>query len=208
MPYAINDQINQSPETSPMNTSQEIMESLYRAEDGGEYNERYQKDKGLYATLADALNYPVKDNPEKLTHLITMAKSIFWKRNQVQTDCDPERYRYFQERTIPVLIRQYESDLAEFLKSVNVHCPPEDFDHAVLSKMDIYTQKMLGNQDPRYLDLKNLFLPEDNCSTPLDLLFHGMFVAREKRKKGKSFLVLIVAILIMAVFFYFLITSG
>ena len=77
-----------------------------------------------------------------------------------------------------------------------------------MSKMDIYTQKMLGNQDPRYLDLKNLFRPEDNCSTPLDLLFHGMFVAREKRKKGKSFLVLIVAILIMAVFFYFLITSG
>lgn len=191
-----------------MNTSQEILDSLYRPKGVKENNEQYQKDKGLYSTVANALNYPVTDDPEKLAKLITLTRSIFLKRNQVSTGYDPERYSLAQKEAIPILIRQYESGLAEFLKVVNVYCPPEDFDHAVLRQIDIYTHKMLSNQDPRYLDLKNHFLQEGNCTTPLDFLFHGMFAAREKRRKGKSVLILIAAVIIMAVFFYFLIVSG
>ena len=191
-----------------MNTSKEILDSIYKPDGVEKNNEQYQKDKGLYSTVANAIHYPVADNPEKHAKLITLARSIFLKRNQVSADCDPERYRFFQEKTIPVLIRQYQSHLAEFLKIVNVYCPPEDFDNAVLNKIDIYTQEMFITQEPRYLDLKNLFLQEGDCATPLDLLFHGMFFSREKRKKGKSFLVLIIAIIVMAVFFYFLTASG
>jgi len=59
-------------------------------------------------------------------------------------------------------------------------------------------------RDPKYFELKNFFFQLENCSTPLDLLFRGLFYARAKQNLGKiKWVILGIAIALIGVFILF-----
>ena len=174
-----------------MRKSEEIMNVIYcqshDLEDAIDafIDKQNQEDKKIYLSFAEKLNAPLRGEPAKTAALSLISQYIFLKRNKVSINKTSGGYLLAQFRSQLLLWPKYCPEIEAFLENLNISCQAGDFDDVVLSKIDTYTQELYSHRDPAYFDLKNYFFQLENCSTPLDLLFRGLFYARAKQNIGK-----------------------
>lgn len=118
--------------------------------------------------------------------LSVIAQYLFVKRNSVSINLSPTQYRDEQARVLPSRASRFFREVQSFVEVLGASCTPDEFDNAVLLKIDLFTQALHGMRDTRYFELKNLFFRLENCDTPLDLLFRGLFYARTKQNVRKA----------------------
>jgi hypothetical protein len=168
-----------------MRTSENIINIIYDPIHAEMNDEQYQKYKKIYLSLSTQLNKPLGDEYDKKVSLSVISQFIFEKRNKVSINKTSFAYRHKQAYLLPSLAPKFFPKIEEFLKNLKITCQPSDFDNAILGKIDIFTQSLYAHRDKEYFDLKNFFFQLENCSTPLDLLFRGLFYARAKQNIGK-----------------------
>jgi len=178
-------------ETRISNVATSIIENVYDAEhaERAEIDVEYQRLKQLYLSLSDNLNKSIKDYPTKVATLSEISKSLFTKRNIVSTEKSFKNYIASQKRLLPMQASKFLPDIQEFLKNLDIECQPDEFDKAVIGKIDISVQAAYNLFRPTYLKWEALFSDIENCSTPLDLLFHGLFHVRASQNVKKDKLI-------------------
>jgi len=165
---------------------------VYETDEG-----QYQKCKDLYLTLSEKLNRSLENDLYKRAAISTISQFLFKKRNVISINMPSEKYRSEMARSLTIRAPKFFSEIERLLKILEISCQPIDFDNAILSKIDYHTQKMASNEDYTYFDYKNIFFSLNNCSTPLDLLFRGLFIARAKMNVAKFMkIVFVISILI------------
>jgi hypothetical protein len=181
-----------------MRTSEEIMNAIYiQSHDvlpfpnyfenavNASIDEQNQEDKKIYLTFSEKLNAPLKGELAKKATLSLISQNIFLKKNKVSINKTPGEYLLARFQSRLVHSSKYFPEIEAFLENLSISCEAGDFDDIVLNKIDSYTQELYSHRDQAYVDLKNYFFQLENCSTPLDLLFRGLFYARAKQNIGK-----------------------
>jgi len=181
-----------------MKTSQEIMNLIYDPATG---DDLYQKNRQLYFGLAEKLNASVRTAPSRMVALSAHSQYIFMKRNQTSINKSVQDYCEDLSRTLPANAPRFFPEIQNFLDVLGVNCTPSEFDNAVLVKIDVYSQGIYASRDRRYFELKNFFFKLENCDSPLDLLFRGLFYARARQSHRKLVRVLFTAAAILAIVF-------
>lgn len=186
-----------------MNAAQEIMGIIYAPDQSDEADDQYQESRKLYFILSDKLNASVRNDPAKMAALSVIAQYLFIKRNSVSINLSPTQYRNEQGRVLPLGSPQFFREVKSFLEVLGTSCALNAFDNAVLMKIDLFTQALYTMRDRRYLELKDFFFRLENCDTPLDLLFRGLFVARAKQnvRKLRWTLIAVIGLIILLVMF-------
>lgn len=165
-----------------MNFSENIMKEIYEEFLLKPKGMFFQQDEEKYAELSSKLNKPI-DDPGTLAALSTISIFLFRKRNTVSV---MKSYVKYTKALLNSLSEQKEIFFPEiqlFLKNIDVSCEPNEFDRAVIQKIDFYTQFLYSIRSPEYSRLKDFFFQVENVSTPLDTLFYGLFYARAMQSK-------------------------
>jgi len=187
-----------------MSTSREIMNIVYAPDHAETNDEQYQKDKKLYLTLSGKLNSSVRDDPAKMAALSVISQYLFLKRNAVSINKSSATYCAEQARLLPQRALKFFPEIQAFLKNLDITCKPDEFDNAIIGKIDVFTQAIFSMRDRKYFELKDFFFRFENCATPLDLLFRGLFYARAKQNVGKiKWVILGIFIFLVVVFILF-----
>jgi len=170
-------------------------------------DKQYQKDKKLYCTLSNKLNSSIRDDSSKMAALSVITQYLFQKRNVVSINKPSVSYCAEQTRLLPLRTLKFFPEIQAFLKNLNITCQPDEFDNAIIGKIDVFTQAIFISRDRKYFELKDFFFRLENCFTPLDLLFRGLFYARAKQNVGKiKWVILGIAITIIVLFILFRVT--
>jgi len=187
-----------------MSISIEIMRIIYGPDHAETKDEQYQKDKKVYLSISDKLNTSVRDNPAEMAALSVISHCLFLKRNTVSINKSAEAYSMKQTHSLPLRASKFFPEIQAFLKIIDIICPPDEFDRAVIAKIDVFTQALFSWRDPKYFELKDHFFRLENCSSPLDLLFRGIFYARAKQNVGKvKWIILGIILALIVVFILF-----
>jgi len=130
------------------------MNMIYDPGHSDEADDQYQKNRKLYSTLYDKLNESIRNHTHKMAALSVISQHLFLKRNSVSIKKTPSLYRQSLARLLPMYAPKFFPEVRSFLKVLGVTCTPDEFDNAVLLKIDIFTQELYGIRDHRYLELK------------------------------------------------------
>lgn len=177
------------------------MNIIYGSDHAEANDEQYQKDKQLYLSLSDTLNSSIRGDSGRMAVLSSISQALFQKRNTVSINKSSAFYRREQASSLPLRASRFFPELQRFLNNVGVTCRLDEFDNAIIAKIDVYTQALFSMEDPEYFRFKDFFFRLENCPTPLDLLFRGLFYTRARQNVGKTkWLIAGVILLVIAAF--------
>ena len=188
-----------------MSLSEEIMNIIYKPENSNINDKQYQKERKIYLSLSDKLNHPLRDEPARKTALSVLSQYLFQKRNKISINKSSSSYCTEQAHLLPLQVLKFFPEIKAFLKNLDITCRPDDFDNAIIGKVDTFTQALFSIRDRKYFEFKNFFFPLENCSTPLDLIFRGLFYARAKQNVKKIKWIILVIIMAFVVLILFLV---
>jgi hypothetical protein len=164
-------------------------------------NALWEQDRNTYLRLRGELNVSTRADHVRMAALSVQAQYIFRRRQRnISLKGSHEEYRKRLVETLPQNAPQFFPEVDRFLNLLGVTCSAEDFDNAVLFAIDEWTQSLYAVRDHHYPELQAFFSRLENCETPLDLLFRGLFLARFKMFREKSInIVLFTLFLIMVI---------
>lgn len=167
-----------------MSASEKIMNVIYGPNHAEINDEQYQRYKKIYLNISNKLNDSFIDS-DTIVALSVISQYLFQKRNITSINKSSAVYCTEQVRLLPLRAPKFFPEIQSFLKNLNIECRPDEFDNAVIAKIDVFTQALFDAHDSKYFELKNFFFRLENCSTPLDLLLRGLFYARAKQNVRK-----------------------
>lgn len=133
-----------------------------------------------------------------MASLSVLSQYVFLKRHQTSVIKSVQAYCEELSRVLPANAPKFFPEIQNLLHVLSIDYPPSEFDNAVLLKIDVWTHGVYAMRDPRYFELKNLFSRLENCDSPLDLLFRGLFLARARRSHHQLVRVVLAAGVLVA----------
>jgi hypothetical protein len=162
-----------------VSNSAQILDGLYNPDNAPMRDEKWYRDRAVYQRAAEKLTSSVRQDPSLAAALAVFALYLFKKRNVVPIYFkSTAAYCKQQARRLPLREALYLPEIEAFLSNVGLSCSPQEFDRAVIHRIDVFTHTLFSTHDPLYFDLKSHFIGVKNCQSPLDLLFHGLFLQR------------------------------